>query len=404
MANIDVFAVGRVLLTSSGCVEGSRKKCAWVLNKNATAPIADMPAEGRRWVALLGREDEPTDALEDYCKALAQSLQKKGYSLEISRVRWADDGWRRALRDAGKRFAGQRGSWVIVQYTTFAWSRRGFPVHFARLIKVLKRAGMRVLIVFHDPEPFGGRRAIDRLRRRVQLAVIRRAARLADKIVSTISPDRVPWMQEPAIRAKTMLLQVGSNIPAMPRTTPGAAERVPTIVVFGFSNLASETSTIASLLSRAAEVVGPLHLTVFGRGAKVAGDLLRPLLDGTSVEVEALGILEGESAGSLLANADVQLFVRSGLSSRRGSGIAGIVCGLPIVGFSDAETSPPVTEAGVRLVPMGDQDGLVRELVLVLQQEALRETLRQRNSDAAERYFSWDRIADAYITFLGMSG
>jgi hypothetical protein len=363
-----------------------------------------MPAEGRRWVALLGREDEPTDALEDYCKALAQSLQKKGYSLEISRVRWADDGWRRALRDAGKGFAGKRGSWVIVQYTTFAWSRRGFPVHFARLIKVLKRAGMRVLIVFHDPEPFGGRRAIDRLRRRVQLAVIRRAARLADKIVSTISPDRVPWMQEPAIRAKTMLLQVGSNIPAMPRTTPGAAERVPTIVVFGFSNLASETSTIASVLSRAAEVVGPLHLTVFGRGAKVAGDLVRPLLDGTSVEVEALGILEGKSAGSLLANADVQLFVRSGLSSRRGSGIAGIVCGLPIVGFSDAETSPPVTEAGVRLVPMGDQDGLVRELVLVLQQEALRETLRQRNSDAAERYFSWDRIADAYITFLGMSG
>jgi len=95
--------------------------------------------------------------------------------------------------------------------------------------------------------------------------------------------------------------------------------------------------------------------------------------------------------------------VRSGLSSRRGSGIAGIACGLPIIGFSDAETAFPITEAGVRLVPMGDREGLVRELVLVLKQQMLRETLRQRNLEAAERYFSWDRIADAYLSFLRVS-
>jgi len=79
--------------------------------------------------------------------------------------------------------------------------------------------------------------------------------------------------------------------------------------------------------------------TVFGRGAKVAGTLLLPLLADSPVELEDFGVLEAERAGSLLANADVQLFVRSGLSSRRGSGIAGIACGLPILGFSDAETA-----------------------------------------------------------------
>jgi len=271
------------------------------------------------------------------------------------------------------------------------------------MIGGLKGAGIQVLIVFHDPEPFGGRRFRDRLRRRVQLAVMRRAARLADKIVSTISPDRVTWMQNPLIRAKTALLPVGSNLPVMPRKTERPGKRVPVIIVFGFSNLASETSMIASVLSRAAEVVGPLHLTVFGRGAKVAGSLLLPLLADSPVELEDFGILEAEKGGSLLANADVQLFVRSGLSSRRGSGIAGIACGLPIIGFSDAETAFPITEAGVRLVPMGDREGLVRELVLVLKQQMLRETLRQRNLEAAERYFSWDRIADAYLSFLRMS-
>lgn len=362
-----------------------------------------MPRDQHRWVALLGREDEPTDALEDYCKLLAQSLCKRGYSLEISRIAWVEQGWRRALRDADKRLAELQCSWALVQYTPLAWSRRGFPLRFTRMIAGLKGAGIHILIVFHDPHPFGGSRWRDRLRRRVQLTVMRRAARLADKIITTISPDCVPWMQDQAIRAKTLLVPVGSNLPVTPRKIQRTGNRIPVIMVFGFSILASETAMIASVLSRAAEIVGPLHLTVFGRGGKVAGTLLLPLLANTPVELEDFGVLEAEEASSLLANADVQLFVRSGLSSRRGSGIAGIACGLPIIGFSDAETTFPVTEAGVRLVPMGDREGLVRELVLVLKQQTLRETLRQRNLEATERYFSWDCIVDAYLSFLRMS-
>jgi glycosyltransferase involved in cell wall biosynthesis len=362
-----------------------------------------MPGDHQRWVALLGREDEPTDALEDYCKLLAQALHERGYALEISRVSWAEQGWRRALRDIEQRFAAKPGCWALVQYTALAWSHRGFPLRFANMIDGLKSAGMRVLIVFHDPEPFGGRRYRDRVRRLVQVAVMRRTARLADKIVSTISADRVAWLQDPAIRAKTLHVPVGSNLPVPPRSTQRSKNPIPTIIVFGFSNLPSETSMIAWVLSRASAEVGPLRLTVFGRGAKAAGTLLVPLLAGSSVEIEGFGILEAEKASGLLANADIQLFVRSGLSSRRGSGIAGIACGLPIVGFSDAETAFPITEAGVRLVPMGDREGLVRELVVVLRQQTLRETLRQRNLEATERYFSWDRIADAYLSILRMS-
>jgi glycosyltransferase involved in cell wall biosynthesis len=52
---------------------------------------------------------------------------------------------------------------------------------------------------------------------------------------------------------------------------------------------------------------------------------------------------------------------------------------------------------------MGDREGLVRELVVVLKQQTLRETLRQRNFEATERYFSWDRIADAYLSFLRLN-
>lgn len=354
-------------------------------------------------VALLGRQDEPTDAVEDYCKHLVQILRERGCSLEISRVYWAERGWLRALRDTDKQFANRRGSWVLVQYTALAWSRRGFPLRFAWIVGRLKRAGVRILIVFHDPEGFGGHRWRDRLRRHVQLAMMRRAARLADKIVSTVSADRVPWMQDLAILSKTLSLPVGSNLPVAQRQTRQSSTRAPIIVVFGFTKIATETAMIASVLTGASEEVGPLHLTVFGRGAKLAGTLLRPLLAGSRVELEDLGILEPQRAGNLLANADVQLFIRSGLSSRRGSGIAGIVNGLPIVGFFNEETAFPITEAGVRLVPVGDQEGLIRELTLVLKDRALRESLRKRNLEVAERYLSWDCIADAYLSVLETS-
>jgi glycosyltransferase involved in cell wall biosynthesis len=151
---------------------------------------------------------------------------------------------------------------------------------------------------------------------------------------------------------------------------------------------------------RASLDVGPLHLIVFGRGAMIVEGLLKPILEGSPVTFEAYGIVESEYAGRLFARANVQVFIRSGLSSRRGSGIAGIACGVPIVGFSDAETGFPITEAGVRLVPIGDVEGLIRELVLVLQQPTLQEALRRQSLEAAQRYFSWDRIAETYVSAL----
>jgi glycosyltransferase involved in cell wall biosynthesis len=359
------------------------------------------PRRRERWIALLGKRDEPTDALEDYCQLLAEALGEKGGSLELIRVRWAENGWRRSLRQLSRQLADRRGGWVLVQYTHLAWSRRGFPLGFPRMIRRLIRGGMSVLIVFHDPAPFSGDRLRDRLRRRVQLAVIRRAARLAHRIVTTVSLERVPWMRESSLRVKALSVPVGSNLPALLRCQTTSRQDVRGIVVFGFSNLEAEAALIASVTSRVAEEFGPLRLIVFGRGANLAEKILRRLLDGSRVELEAFGIVPPEQAGSLLANSDVQLFVRSGLSARRGSAIAGIACGLPIVGFADEETAFPITEAGVRLLPVGDVDGLVRELASVLREDALRETLRQRSLEATRRYFSWKRIADQYLSAIG---
>ena len=157
---------------------------------------------------------------------------------------------------------------------------------------------------------------------------------------------------------------------------------------------------IAQTVSAASGSAHPLRLIVFGRGARKAESILQPMLDGTGVALQGFDILEAQQVSEVFAQTDVQLFVRSGLSSRRSSGISGIVCGVPIVGFADAETGFPITEAGVRLVPCGDVSGLVRELTATLQDSGLRSQLRERSLAAACQYFSWDRIAESYIAAL----
>jgi glycosyltransferase involved in cell wall biosynthesis len=359
-----------------------------------------LPVQRHPWIALLGRRDEPTDALEDYCGFLATALHNKGYSLEVLRVPWAEKGWRRALKALSEHLAQRRRPWLLVQYTSLAWSRHGIPLGFVALIRRLKKAGFRILVVYHDPDAFGGERLRDRLRRRIQLAIFRHTSQLADKVVTTVSTDYVNWMKSSAVRAKVLFVPVGSNLTLQPVRHESKEQEVPAIIVFGFSRIQTEAELIALAVMRASKEIGPLHLIVFGRGAIIVERILRPMLDGSLVSLEAYGIVEPDQAGLLFARASIQLFIRSGLSSRRGSGIAGIGYGVPIVGYYDAETAFPITEAGVRLVPVGDVESLVRELVLLLRQPLLREELRQRSLEAVQRYFSWDRIAEAYLSAL----
>ena len=363
---------------------------------NRRAVVDETP----QWLALLGQRDEPTDAIEDYCRILAGALHKKGCSLQLFRIDWARKGWQPALRDLRKQTTGRTGAWALVQYTGLAWSRRGFPFRLVPLVRMLKRAGMKVALVFHDPEAFPGRRLRDRVRRQIQLAVMRRSAKLADKIVSTIPAEQIPWMQNDEIRAKISVIPVGSNFTVRGVLHDARAAHIPSVIVFGLSPLEQEVAMIAQTLLRAAAVVGEVRLIIFGRGARRAEPLLQDLLRDSRVHLEAFGILADAEAAQLLANADLQLFIRSGLSARRGSAIAGITCGLPIVGYSSGETAFPITEAGVRLVPVGDAEGLVRETVAVLRDETLRQQLRERSLLAAQQYFSWDYIATRYMSAL----
>lgn len=360
-----------------------------------------MSARGCELTLVVGSCDEPTDGVRDYCARLATALQPHGATAQVWEVPWQAQGVPRALNELRVQRRAWTGRCVLLQHTHGMWPWRGFPLGFLALVGLLKRRGAQVAVVFHDPLPWPGGRPVDRARRLTQLLTMRLASASADLVMSTVDPDRVPWMRHPVVQRKAHLIPVGSNVPERLDEPRPCIAGPPTVAVFGVTeHNPDEARLLAGVARRVSARIGPTRLLVLGRGSDLAKPVLLEELTGSDVLLEVCGLLPPEEVSARLATAHVQLFVRGGVSSRRTSAIAGIACGLPVVGYSSEETAFPITEAGVRLVPLGDSEGLARELAAVLADEGLRRSLSERSREAARSHFSWDVIARQYLDLL----
>ena len=359
-------------------------------------------------VALLGRPDAPTDALEDYCEFLGRALERAGQPMEIRRVPWAERGWLAGLAWLWRESGAWRGRWVLVQYTALVWSRRGIPLGVLAVLWVLRVRGARIGIIFHDAVPYAGERWVDRIRRAIQIWVMRREYSLAGRSVMTVPVATVAWL--PRRRDKAVFIPVSANLSGTcaakragelrNQAREGTRKTVAVYGVTGAPGLHRDVEIIVHAVRRAADQGPALRLLVIGRHAEDAAALLRAALAGMSVEIEIHGVLPAEEVERHLSESDALLFVRGGISSRRGSALAGIVCGLPVVAFEGPETGPPITEAGVLLVKEGDRDALGDALARVLRDDTLRASLSDRSLALREKYFSWDVIAANFLQVL----
>ncbi len=359
---------------------------------------------GSHAIALLGRRDAPTDAVEEYCQYLSDALRAYDFELELSRVAWLEDGWPAAMRELERQARAWRGCWVLVQYTALAWSERGFPLRFLRVLRILRQAGARVAMVYHDVLPYQGSRTIDKLRRRAQTHAMSEALRSSDLGVFTVPVSKIPWIGKKHTRA--IFIPVGANLPepeAAWKMQHSEENRVATVAVYGISGGEGgiwEMANLSEALHVATERLGKLRLVVMGRNSNTAEKALRNLMATLPVEVSVLGVLPGEEIVRRMAASDVLLFVRGGISSRRGSAIAGIACGLPVVALEGPETASPITEAGVVFADPKRQRGLGEALLKVLSDAEFRAALAERSRRAQYKYFSWEAIAARYAEAL----
>jgi len=358
-------------------------------------------------VALLGRRDEPTDAIEQYCIHLGTALRKRDFAMDIVRMRWKERGWAAALRDLEQEAKGWRGQWVLLQYTALSWSARGFPFQVPRVMKILRDAGARVGVVYHDVQPYPGRRAIDYLRRFTQWRALRQALRSSDRAILTVPAGQLSWISTET--KKAVFIPVGANFPhraSVERDRNIRQDETPTVAVFGVTGGVAgqqEVSQIIGAMRFATENVGKLRLLVFGRNADSAEESLREKLRGLPVMLRVSGVLPEDDLEPLLSSADVLLFLRGAISSRRGSAIAGIACGLPVIAIAGDETAAPITDAGLVLVSSPNERAWGEALVRVLGDRDYHAMLAARSRAAYLNHFSWDAIAWRYARVLQAS-
>jgi glycosyltransferase involved in cell wall biosynthesis len=358
-------------------------------------------------VLLLGRKDQPTDAVEEYCYYLCEAIANRSMKGESVRVRWDERGWSRAIEELGLASQSWRNRWVFLQYTALAWSERGFPAGVLKVLRILRAAGARVGVVFHDVEPFAGTRAVDVLRRRLQLRVMRQLLRMADLAIFTISLDAVSWLRSAASRKNVVFIPVGANLPethsSVEPARPSNLIRVAVYGITGGSAGSEECSEIARALQFAAERGVQLNLHAFGRGAAERESELREKLKDASVALRVDGLLPAGRVMFELRSADITLFVRGPISSRRGSAIAGIACGKPVIAYRGSETARPITEAGVVLVERDNPTELGEALLRLATDREMRENLCAQSVKAYETHFRWRAIADRYIEAMKLT-
>lgn len=353
-------------------------------------------------IALLGRLDLPTDGVRDYCELLSQAFARRGEQLELVQLRWENEGWRKALVSLWKQSRGWKGRIVLLQYTALMWSRRGFPIGALGVLAILRIRRIRMGAVFHDVSYTRAPGWIQRIRYACQIFAIRSLFRCSEIPILTVPASQLSWLPSDSHRA--VFIPVGANFPPVESATVRESRApVPTVAVFGVTggaHIATEAREIAKAMKHASARLPGLRLEVFGRNAVEAETVFRKELAGTDIALSIAGVLPADEVRGRLAQADVLLFVRGSISSRRGSAIAGIVCGIPVVGYRGAETASPITEAGVLLVEKNDGVALAEALTRVLTDAKLYADLCQRNADVTARHFSWDAIAARFAQAL----
>jgi glycosyltransferase involved in cell wall biosynthesis len=125
--------------------------------------------------------------------------------------------------------------------------------------------------------------------------------------------------------------------------------------------------------------------------------VLRESLRGAPIEITVYGLLCADNVVRVLGSSDVMLLPHGHISTRRSSAIAGIACGLPVIAREGWETAPPITDAGVVLLPTTAKSEFGPALLRVLTDRAYRASLAERSRHAYQEHFSWEAIADKYV-------
>ena len=298
-----------------------------------------------------------------------------------------------------------RPDWVVLQFNQFSYGRWGLNPFLPRAMARIKRTcpGTRIAVMFHEDfvPAVNWRWALLRIGQRWQF---RSLGRTADVVFFSIDPWVVrygPWFAgKPVIH-----LPVGSNVPLDRISREDARGRlgIPAgrlvLGLFGGINEVRNLPWVRAALDAAragGRDVGLLYVGADAERARAAAG---------GLPVIAAGPLAGDEVSRRLQAVDVYLApFNDGVSTRRGSMMAGLQHGLPTVG-----TSGPLTDRllegengkSMLLAPVERPVEFGRKVAALLDDAALRRRMGGAAAALYEDVFDWPRIAARMLAAMG---
>jgi glycosyltransferase involved in cell wall biosynthesis len=359
------------------------------------------------WHILTSEYPPDPGGVSDYTRQLGSALAARGYSVHV----WAPSAKRDELRDRQvvvHRIPGFTGEGLrqlaqgltangskarlFVQYVPTAFGLRGMNVPF---IRWLRSRAEEVWVQFHEVA-LGWhlwRRPDLHLVHAVQMWMANTLARRADRIFIAIEGWRARLGGQ---GARATWLPVPSNLPVTVEPFEQVAARQalgsgPLVSHFGTYSPAVLRDLVPAIRAVASEVVD-VRFLLLGRGARRAqGRLPRD-------RVIAPGELSARAIAARLSISDLALQpFPDGISARRGSAMAPLALGVPVVTTVGFLTDPVWREGGVALAPVGVPDALARAAVELLQDPARRDDQGQRGAALYRRCFSLERTCEVLL-------
>lgn len=411
-------------------------------------PSASHQAGPLRVVLLTGEYPPLPGGVGDYTRQLALALRRRGHRVavltiqerrllayepgdgdaEVARVMspasldWSPRAWPAVIAALD----ALRPAWLHIQYQTGAYAMNaGLNLLPWRLRSLPGRP--LVAVTFHDLlEPYLFPKA-GRLRRWVN----QRLAADADALVATNSADAAgleqllaqhPLAHIPALhfsspsraatpsRSKPFVIPIGSNIPVAP--PPGyapaawrAARGVPgDALLVAYFGLLSPSKGADLLVEALGRLTTPWRLLLIGGGATAPQDIAHAAQ--VRARIAELGLADRvietghlappEVSAALLAADLVALPFRDGASFRRGSLLAALAHGRPLLTTTPADLADAALLApAAALVPPGDPAALAQALARLAAEPEARARLAAAGPIIAAR-FSWASIAERH--------
>lgn len=360
----------------------------------------------RRVVIAYSCRGHAVDGIRDHSERIVEQLRSGPYGVEVDYVDFRGLSARlptRILAVAKRLRTLDAESALVLQYNPFAFGRWGFAPWLPLVLASsrLRRSRPAVAVMVHEPYvPMSSIRwALLGVWQRLQLAAIRACADITFASIDAWEAT----LRASLPRGRVRHLPVGSNFPdcrerrESVRRELGVGDGAVVVSALGRDHPSWLSGHAVAAANAVAAAGGEVVLVVLGATA--------PNLEGLdpAVRLERPGLLSPEDLAGRLAASDLFLApLIDGVSTRRGSVMAGLQHGLAVVGTEGPLTDPVLAgaAAAIRLVPVGSPAKFAAAAAELARAREEREAMGRTARQLYEKRFDWPVVAGSLLDSL----